>query len=138
MSVSRGTAISPEPKPAMPRTQYARKTTSPEETAVSRLTGTGRRSGARATLEMPGALIAVPEAEHVASLPRARVHEGGPTVRELAVVQVLELALLDPELAQAGGIVHDLPHGLERPGALVVELHARELGTVAHVVLVVA
>src|SRR3984893_14360674 len=90
---------------------------------------------------MPGALVAVPEPEHVTPptlLRRARVLEGGPAVRELAVVEVLELALLDAELDPAGGIVHDRAHRVERLAPLVVERGGGELLAVDDIVLVVA
>src|SRR5258707_13284080 len=90
---------------------------------------------------MPGALVAVPEPEHVTArtlLRGARVLEGGPAVRELPVVEVLELALLDAELDPAGGVVHDRAHRVERLPAKVIEGGGGQLLAVDDVVLVVA
>src|SRR6266436_6491421 len=89
---------------------------------------------------MPGALVAVPEPQHVTAptlLRDFRVLEGGPAVRELPVVEVLELALLDAELDPARGIVHDRAHRVERLPALVVERGGGQPLAVDDVVLVV-
>src|SRR5258705_11287522 len=89
---------------------------------------------------MPGALVAVPEQEHVTAvtlLRGARVLEGGPAVRELPVVEVLELALLDAEPDPAGGIVHDRAHRVERLPAKVIEGGGGQQLAVDDVVLVV-
>src|SRR5690242_21382772 len=90
---------------------------------------------------MPGALVAVTEPQHVtapALLGRARVLERGPAVRELAVVEVLQLPLLDPELDPRGLVVHQRAERRERLPAEVVERLARKPRAVDDLVLVVA
>src|SRR5512147_1070477 len=90
---------------------------------------------------MPGAFVAVSEAEHVASpalLRRARVPDGGPAVRELAVVEVLQLPLLDAELDPAGLVVHQRAKRRERLSTEIVQGGAGQPMAVDDVVLVVA
>ena len=80
---------------------------------------------------MPGALVAVPEPEHVTPptlLRRARVLEGGPAVRELTVVEVLELALLDAELDPRGLVVHQRADASPRVGELIGVIWRLRLG----------
>ena len=69
---------------------------------------------------------------------RRRVFEGGAAVGELAVVEVLELALLDAELDPARRVVDDLPQSRERVPPLVVQLVPGQTISVDDVVLVVA
>src|SRR5689334_25333687 len=83
-----------------------------------------------------GALAAIPQPEHVA--PRAcRVDEGRAAVGEAAVVQVLQLTLLDAELDPVLGRVDDLAQRGERLEAPGVERLAGQHVTLHDIVLVV-
>src|SRR5262247_2146990 len=100
-----------------------------------------RRPSRMEELGMEGlaALVAIPEADQVAlALRLLRVAERRPAVGEEAIVQVLELALLDGELDPAAGCVEDGAHGPDGLVAGLVEGLALELLGVRDEGLVVA
>src|SRR5262245_46861016 len=108
-----------------------------QQADVSRLTGTS--SSGALPVDVRSAFLAVPQPEHVAGAPGlGRVPERRAAVGDLAVVEVLELALLDAELHPALPGVHDFAEGREGIGALRVERLRGEPLAVLDVVVVVA
>src|SRR5262245_10092310 len=111
--------------------------TAAQPAAVSRLTGTS--SSGALPVDVRSAFLAIPEPQHVASAPGlGRVPERRAAVGDLAVVEVLELALLDAKLHPALPRVHDCAQGREGVGALGVERLRGEPLAVLDVVVVVA
>src|SRR5437667_6460708 len=102
--------------------------------------GRGMRGrGSKLAVEGLTALVAVPETDQVALLARqVAVAERGAAVGEEPVVQVLHLALLDPELDAELRRVGDASHGLQGLADFVVEAGSRQAFRVLDEALIVA
>ena len=85
------------------------------------------------------AFVAVPEADEMTLLARhVAVAKRRPAVGEEAVVQILDLAILDTELDAELRLVRDASHGLERFAGFVVETGPRQAFRILDEALIVA
>src|SRR5919106_1469285 len=96
----------------------------------------GRSAEQPASLQIGGALVAVPKAHQMT--PGIVVAKGGPAVRDLPIVDVQELARFEQELDPVVFRFDRLAHGFERVSAQLVQRLAGERVALVHVVVVIA